>query len=207
MHKHNPLIPAVLNLLKTADNPLSLYSLMQSLESQGFMSELDDENLTSEMKLFRKNFIVMNALYELQSDIERTGYALYISSLKIILFAKNHACGLPAIDIEEAQRVDLSMGEYYRNWDNYHATDQVAVERLLNSFWQKYQQFNAVQHDQDKRSCALQLLEVESSASWEDIQRAYRKKATCCHPDKGGTAHQFIQLREAYQFLKLVYCK
>lgn len=114
---------------------------------------------------------------------------------------------MPVIDIEQAQHVDLTMGEYYRDWSNYHATDQAAVERLLNSFWHKYQQFNTVQYDQDKRSCALQVLEVESVASWEDIQRAYRLKAACCHPDKGGTAHQFIQLREAYQFLKLVYCK
>lgn len=88
MQKHNPLILAVLNLLKVTDNPLTLYSLIQSLESQGFMSELDDDNLTSEVKLFRKNFIVMNALYQLQTDIQRTGFALYISPLKIILYSE-----------------------------------------------------------------------------------------------------------------------
>ena len=89
------------------------------------------------------------------------------------------------------------------NWSNYDSASKLTVDQLLNSFWTNYQKYNHFDSNQDKRSCALQILGVESSASWNDIQYAYRQKVALCHPDKGGTSHQFIEIREAFQFLKL----
>ena len=45
------------------------------------------------------------------------------------------------------------------------------------------------------------VLGVESSASAEDIKRAYRRAASRHHPDKGGDTQQFQEIEEAYRVL------
>jgi len=193
-----------MSVLKNTHSTLSLYDLIKHVEELGLVFFDDADNLSLEIILFRKNFIVMNALYQIQADIKHTGYSLYISSLKILLYSnvpsKND---LSIIDIQQAMRVDESLSEYYLNWDNYDTANQQSVDYLLNSFWKKFQKYTQFNSNQDKRSCALQILGVESAASWNDIQQAYRQKIALCHPDKGGTSHQFIEIREAFQFLKL----
>ena len=193
-----------MSVLKDAHNALSLFDLIKHIEALGLMFFDDTEATSNELLLFRKNFIVMNALYQIQADINRSGYSLYISSLKILLYSDVPSINtLSLIDIEESTRVDESLSAYYLNWENYDSASQLTVDQLLNSFWTKYQKYNQLDSNQDKRSCALQILGVESAASWNDIQQAYRQKVALCHPDRGGTSHQFIEIREAFQFLKL----
>lgn len=45
------------------------------------------------------------------------------------------------------------------------------------------------------------ILEVEKSASKDEIKRAFRKKAHEHHPDKGGDQQKFKEINEAYQVL------
>jgi len=201
--QESPVALAIMSVLKNTQTVLSLYDLIKHIEELGLVFFDDAENVSNEILLFRKNFIVMNALYQIQADINNTGYSLYISSLKILLYSDlSSKNDLSLTDIEDSKRVDVSLSAYYLNWNNYDSVDQQAVDQLLNSFWTKYQKYNQIDSNQDKRSCALQILGVESSASWKDIQQAYRQKITLCHPDKGGTSHQFIEIREAFQFLK-----
>lgn len=200
----NPVALAIMSVLKNTDNVISLYDLIKHIEALGLYFFDLDENLSNELLLFRKNFIVMNALYQIQSDIKHTGFILYISSLKILLYSDVPSQNeLSITDIHESKRVDESLSEYYLNWDNYDSANQQSVDHLLNSFWKRFQNYNQFNSNQDKRSYALQILGVESSASWKDIQYAYRQKIASCHPDKGGTSHQFIEIREAFEFLKL----
>ena len=202
--KENPVSLAVMSILKNSNDALSLYDLIKHIEALGLYLFDYNENLSNELTLFRKNFIVMNALYQIQSGIKHTGYTLYISSLKILLYSDVLSInGLTLTDIEESKRVDESLSEYYLNWDNYDSANQQSVDHLLNSFWKRFNKYNQFNSNQDKRSYALQILGVESSASWKNIQYAYRQKITLCHPDKGGTSHQFIEIREAFEFLKL----
>lgn len=46
-----------------------------------------------------------------------------------------------------------------------------------------------------------QLLDVTTSASQEEIKKAYRKKALHAHPDKGGSDELFKQITHAYNIL------
>lgn len=46
------------------------------------------------------------------------------------------------------------------------------------------------------------LLGLSPSATWEDIERAYRAKAKKHHPDHGGDEDAMRALNEAYQLLK-----
>ena len=46
-----------------------------------------------------------------------------------------------------------------------------------------------------------QTLEVEPKASFGQIKAAYRKKALQCHPDRGGSHVEMVQINEAWEIL------
>ena len=46
-----------------------------------------------------------------------------------------------------------------------------------------------------------EILEVEPSASEDQIKKAYRKKAQAVHPDKGGDTEEFQDVSKAYEIL------
>jgi len=48
----------------------------------------------------------------------------------------------------------------------------------------------------------FRMLGLSPSATWEEIERAYRKKAKIHHPDLGGDEDTMRALNEAYQQLK-----
>ena len=48
------------------------------------------------------------------------------------------------------------------------------------------------------------LLGLSPSASWDEIQTAYRRKAKVHHPDHGGDEDAMRALNEAYQTLKQI---
>ncbi len=46
------------------------------------------------------------------------------------------------------------------------------------------------------------LMGLSSSATWEEIERAYRQKAKLHHPDRGGDGDTMRALNEAYERVK-----
>ncbi len=204
MYSQNPLVLAILSILKNNKEPLGLYDLMQALEVRGFALVENAEELTYEIYMFRKNFVVMNALYQLQDELSDSGCSLFISSLSIRLC---EACDADdrALSTDDADtQADMKLAAFYLDWDNYISTDQAAVEALLRGFWEQYSKYTSGTNSEEKRLDALRILELESGASWEHIQQSYRKKIAVYHPDKGGDSTKFIEIREAFQFLKYV---
>lgn len=51
------------------------------------------------------------------------------------------------------------------------------------------------------------MLGLPPSASWDEIERAYRKKAKLHHPDRGGDEDAMRALNEAYTRLRSVHRK
>lgn len=45
------------------------------------------------------------------------------------------------------------------------------------------------------------ILGIDKAASAEEIKKAYRKRASECHPDKGGSTEEFQKIEEAYRIL------
>lgn len=45
------------------------------------------------------------------------------------------------------------------------------------------------------------ILDIDNTATADDIKSAFKKKAMHCHPDKGGNADEFKKVNEAYQIL------
>ena len=198
MLNDNPLVLSVLATLKEANNSIDLYQLMLILEEQGYDLSNCDSDESYEMKIFRKNFVVMNALYQIKSDLIGSGSDLIISSLKILLVPLNTDNG-NNLSVESG---DKALSDYYLNWDNYDSANDKTVGDLLSSFWTCFTEYNHRHHEYDKRLDSLQVLGLKSSASWEDVQQAYRQLIMQYHPDKGGDSLKFINIREAYLILK-----
>ena len=52
------------------------------------------------------------------------------------------------------------------------------------------------------KEVAYRLLGISSSAPWEEVERAYRRKAHKHHPDRGGDEDAMRALNEAYNQIK-----
>ena len=46
------------------------------------------------------------------------------------------------------------------------------------------------------------VLGIEENATQEEIKKAYRRKASETHPDKGGSVEAFQEVQAAYDMLK-----
>jgi len=195
---NNPIEIVILSVLKNTNEDLSLYQLMQILEESGYDLSQSNADECSEVKLFRKNFIVMNALYQIKLDLFNSGYVLFISPLKIKLIPAD----VKQEVIADEELTAAALSQYYLNWDNYYLIEKKDVEALFRDFWQRFSQFENIQNKVDKRLDSLLVLGLESAASWEEIQLTYRQLVNVYHPDKGGNSHKFIEIREAYLILK-----
>ena len=210
MLSENALCLMILSILKNTNNCLGLYELMKSLEDAGYLIMVQGEGESKaavenyNLKMFRKNFIVMNALYQLQNDLSGSGYYLFISALKIVILPEDGPDSRHLSEKLDNQATDQAMANYYLNWDNYHSIKQDEINHLLKGFWARFAEHNHKLNANDKRCDALQILGLESTADWDDIQRAYRLMIATNHPDRGGDSHHFIEIREAYLILKLI---
>lgn len=184
----NPLLPFVLRALRETPTGLSEYELLKRIESAG--APLPSGAADSNLALFQKHFLLMNALYRLQQSLwDDEQLWLSISPLHIALIAPGTAT---------AQTVSIGEGtalcDYYLDWQQWLATDGAAVEALLAGFWQRF-------HAHDGRAAALVVLELEADADWPSIKQQYRRLAAATHPDRGGDGAQFLAIREAYEVL------
>jgi len=184
----NPLQSRIEALLRASPSGLSEYELIVALleQEEGMPREADGSSLG----LFRKHFLVMNALYRLQAELAQEGLYLSISPLAIRLEPLQDL-GLASLPSDEAV---AELRDYYLDWANYDRTDATDVEAMLNRFWQRYLAI-------DKRVEALQALSLPPDASWETVKQAYRRQAATHHPDKGGDPERFRAIREAYEVL------
>lgn len=186
---NNPLIAAIFEHLQTMPCGVSEHALLQHLRSVDESLLIDYKQ--SDLAMFQAHFMLMNALYQLQDQLFEAGRYLSISPLCIRLEALStvQQANCPS---DSGERI---MRRYYLDWDNLAETTGEDIEELLAGFWQRYYAFD---HQFEARAC----LGVPDSASWNDIVAAYRRLVVSHHPDKGGDAAQFIQIRQAYEQLQ-----
>ncbi|MHB8622814.1 MAG: DNA-J related domain-containing protein [Sulfuricaulis sp.] len=183
----NPFKALILAMIKASRIGLSEYNLIQRLQEsdQAFLFAGENPNLA----LFRKHFLVMNALYQLQTELFEKGIYLSISPLDIRM-APVAESGLAALPTGNAV---APLREYYLDWKNFNQTSE-DVETMLLRFQERYLAI-------DERLDALRILELPADAPWETIKQTYRRLAAQCHPDKGGDAARFRAIRGAYEVL------
>ena len=188
--KRNPLIPAVLQVLRTAGRRLAIHELLHEVKQIARIPNLDDD---VQLALFKLNWLIMNALYQLQLEFLDEGYYLTISTLDI---------QLRPLSVSDYQAVDQqlrieSLRDYYLDWSYFSNTTKEEVQALLDGVWQEY-------ISGDEQAKAYQVLGLETDASAQMIRKTYRKLAGQFHPDKGGDSLRFMEIREAYEVLKKV---
>lgn len=188
----NPFKASILALMKASPAGLSEYDLIQCLQERDEDFVFDDES--PNLALFRKHFLVMNALYQLQTELFNDGLYLSISPLEIRLepVQDSEISALPTGNEAAPLR------EYYLNWENFSQTRREDVEAMLQRFMERYLAI-------DERLEALQILELPANAPWETVKQTYRRLAALHHPDKGGDPARFRAIRGAYEILLRCY--
>lgn len=188
----NPLIISILSYLKKQRGLCTLIDLINLCEQD--FCVLIPKNIDPQLVIFQKNFFVMNALYQIQRDMQRQGYTLSISALEISLHTRS------AHTSNALSTGDSDLASYYLDWSNLSNVTTEEVAALFASFWQRY---SAV----DKLTAALATLGLNHKADWSQVRQAYHKKIVINHPDKGGCADNFIDIRTAYEILKRYFDK
>ena len=184
---NNPLLQDILIFIEQAPAGITEHALHCALSEHETFTSL---GTSGHLALFRKHFLVMNALYQLQQKLwKESRRVLTISPLHIQLY---NTTGNGTTDLPSEGE---TCADYYLDWNNYQQTRESDVESLLDSFWQRYQQ-------QDARHKAMHTLELGANASQSEIERRYRRLAAIHHPDKGGDKETFISIRSAYEQLR-----
>jgi len=187
----NPLVPAILSILRRnlqsgQTGAFGIHHLLTALNSHACLQDLDKN---PELDLFKKNFLMMNGLYQLQQSLwEDEGLVLNIATLNIRLSSQLESGRAALPEIMDPMR------EYYLNWQHYSETTAEDVIALLNAFW--------LQQDIAGRSEALLTLDLEPDATGEQVKQRYQRLASEHHPDKGGDPQQFMAIRQAYELLR-----
>ncbi|MGO2354945.1 MAG: DNA-J related domain-containing protein [Marinomonas foliarum] len=188
----NPLVGPILEILRLHPDGISEFDILKTLKEQlpEFSQLADDMNL----QLFRQHFLIMNALYQLQSSLwQEENLLLNISALRINLLSATQIQRSASTNLSDS--VDAKLAAYYLDWEEYEKTDADAVAQLLNSFYKGISL-------PGNRDSALKTLQLKTSnPSKSDIKQQYRKLAQKHHPDRGGDQDVFIGLRQAYEYL------
>lgn len=193
--EENPLVWPVFEVLKHRPLHWKVHTLASELVNLGYVAELGG---SQEMDMFKRNFLIMNALYQLQEMLYPEKW-LQVEAMDIRLFFVN-GHRQHVIDYHDPLR------EYYMNWANYDA-DESEVRRLLDEFWTRYKQHvgndDQLNSTDISREKALQLFQLDDFASDHEIRKTWRKLALRWHPDREhGDASQFRILCEAWHVLR-----
>ena len=188
----NPLVIPILDILKDSTDKIGEYDIIRRLEQQGIDFPVDSDSYN--VIMFKKHFMTMNALYHLQQDLFEDGYYLNISALDIAIEPLDESSNEQSL-LDSAEH---KLRDYYLDWQHFKTTGEAEINELLSGFWNKY-------HALDKQAEALEILELDSDASWEHVKHTYRRLVTEHHPDKGGNDARFIEIRSAYEVLRCHY--
>lgn len=191
MQNQNPLIWPIYDLLTEQPTGWKIHSIAQALADKGLFSEISG---SYEQKLFKKNFLVMNALYQLQS-IMFAEHSLTIESINLSLETRK-----PTSEQTATPECFDPLREYYLDWCNLEVSD-CEVKLLLDSFWQGYSaQCICTDAERDK---ALAILGLDKSASKKEIKARWKQLALEWHPDRSqGDAARFRDLNWSWQVLR-----
>ena len=69
------------------------------------------------------------------------------------------------------------------------------MKKIIENIWQCFA-------TEDEQTMALRTLKLKANASRHEITRSYRELISQHHPDKGGDRDTFINIRQAYEFLR-----
>jgi DnaJ-domain-containing protein 1 len=190
-----PLQPILHEILLTHNDGMSEYALFNRLKLPPY-ELFTTEALRDPLSLFQSHFILFNALYQLRDTWLRNKTGLLEIHYSCIRYHpwKVGKSGLITQD---------KLRTYYLDWTNLSDTDQSQVEALLDSFWSALSGMPSQVQDNDMSQLqALDLLNLTTPYSFQQLKQQYRKMLHKHHPDKGGNNCKTVQLQNAYARLK-----
>ncbi|XNS90796.1 DNA-J related domain-containing protein [Vibrio cyclitrophicus] len=191
-HMENPLLWPIMEVLKHKPSGWKVHTLAAHLNDLGLVPVLD---AVAEKELFKKNFLIMNALYQLQETLYPDSW-LQVQAMDIELMNGRYHESSHCINHQDPLR------DYYINWVNYEA-DEGEVKRLLNEFWTRYRKFVGGDELDMDRNRALSLFELPLDATHHEIRKRWRQLALRWHPDRDeGNTAKFQTLCEAWHVLR-----
>ena len=192
----NPFILPILSFLEQSNKSWKVHHFLVELEKDSFMVRLDED---TQLDLFKRNFLIMNALYQLQETLLPQQW-LQLESMDIRLMQRVKEDHLKQeIDVLDPLR------EYYLDWKNYDAKRE-DVRELLSSFWRRYQsEIGSTTEERMERKKALAVLGLKETASEHEIRHQWRKMALKWHPDRSeGDAATFRKMCEAWRWIQQI---
>ncbi len=186
----NPLIDVIFELILTK-RVWKVHTLALELTNRGIITTLDDD---PHRDLFKRNFLIMNALYQLQQQLAADQH-LQIASLHIEL------CNAPTT--KQLIQPD-PLRDYYLAWQNYD-TSKEQITALLNDFWHAFatSKHSTIALNQQARSKLLKQWQLTENATLKAIQKRWRQFALQYHPDKSAEDGEvFNRIRQEYEQLK-----
>lgn len=189
----NPLTWPLLSLLEEQPQHWKVHYLVTALREKGLLQSLDeDEN----KDLFKRNFLTMNALYQLQLMLLPNQW-LQVQAMDIFL-----SRSVPS-HVELELQHDVALRDYYLDWNNYDTSGDL-IREMLKSFWHKYNNYIGETSPTVGREHALEVFRLDSDASPREIRKRWRKLALEHHPDRaGGDATKFKKACRAWQTLRI----
>lgn len=181
--------------------PVKIYELVQGVvDYLGGDFTWDADDLVS---LYQKQFITQAALCELYFEFlsADSGTPRDLCCTPISVFLRDLSAAGNPVGENNAQALDESMPVYspnvafYMDYRHFFGVSSEDVAQLLQNFWKQLKRHDDVEP-------AYAELELSPSASWSEVQQQFRRLAAQHHPDRGGDAHRFIQLREAFNRIK-----
>lgn len=188
----NPLVWPILALIEASEESSQIHHLAIELQKNGLLEKLDKD---PNKDLFKRNFLLMNALYQLQAILLPAQW-LQVEAMNIQLSEY-----LPE-NIERALGQTSALRSYYLDWQNFE-TNSDDIEAMLTGFWQRYHQTISPSISTIDKSNALQIFGLGTQATQQQIRKKWRRLALELHPDRAtGDKDKFLKACEAWQVLK-----
>ena len=149
-------------------------------------------DLSHAKDLFNAHFLCMHALHHLKRNYsQERRYQLIIQSVRVerYVFSEKTSENNPSSSQSYIETAD-PLASYYLDPKHYFETQEDDITDMLKSFWTKYLA-------QDQKQDALQILGLPPEADAKMIKGQYKRLAHQHHPDKGGCADKFNEVREA----------
>ncbi|WP_194868307.1 DNA-J related domain-containing protein [Pseudoalteromonas sp. PPB1] len=182
----NPLLDATFRII-TRERATQLHRLAAALDAEIGLPKLDND---PDKDLFKRNFLLMNALYQLQHEGAEQGYHLQVEAMDIRLTEQ------PA---KSALQTQDPLRDYYLDWRNYD-TSKDDVIALLDQFWQRYLKLPQLAPQQHAE--LIKKWQLPTPYCRRQLSKRWRTLAFAAHPDQQGNNSEFQQLQYEYEQLK-----
>ncbi|TQF72710.1 DNA-J related domain-containing protein [Pseudoalteromonas luteoviolacea] len=193
----NPILNIIFDVISATPH-LKVHELAAHLKAQSALPELDKD---PHKDLFKRNFIIMNGLYQLQNELRDSHCDVHISALDIYITDLNTKRESSQLNLRNTLQESDPLKSYYLDWGNYD-TSAEEVELLLSQFWQSYLTNSNNLVSQQTQIELIEKWQLPSKYDLYTLQKTWRKLALSCHPDKGGCAADFNQIKREYAQLK-----